>query len=545
MRATSVRACMLVVGAATWAACDAPTQTSRAGTPELRAALFDTLLAQTARREAFSPPKEAAMAYSPLEEMALLRDDFVAADTEEELYYALVRLSNARRDHHLDVTPVAGGLRIPDGPVLQAPLRVLGDFTGMGENPAFESAEFFVSAIDHDAWMEAESSGWARTGGIPEPGDRIVRVDGLATAEFIEEFEQYIPYSSWHGKLWDLASIMTRRDPLVVPESLYDADAGLELELERMDGERYSTTVPYLDADDVALPFADSPMYPGFTTVLEQQNFDVLLPDDGRPVVLLRWLDFEEELVQDVADLIELAEERDLLGHTLIIDVTDSSGGSGGAYAIQRLVSRPFMTTFGNLRLSDAGVRWIEQRIERGIDEDAPELFGMDPSGRWLIEWLTTDVQESIERGDEYTNAVPFKSAHLPKDSDGILQPAPVHFTGPIAILDGPRGGSHLDQFVSMFADNGLARTVGMPAGGYSNTWEASEVVTMGGDPEGQPVAEFMWNIGHTLRPTGEILEGNPVMPELYIPLTRENFRTYHQELFDAAIRLLSTRPAT
>lgn len=545
MRARSLLWVAAAGASVAWVGCDETSEPSRAGTPELRAALFDTLLAQTARREAFSPPKEAAMAYSPLEDMALLRDEFVSADSEEELYYALARLSNARRDHHLDVTPVEGGLRIPDGPVLQAPVRILGDFAGMGEDPAFESAEFFVSAVDHDAWDEAESTGWALTGAVPEAGDRIVRVDGLTTTEFIEEFERYIPYSSWHGKLWDLASIMTRRDPLAVPPWLYDVEAGLELELERADGERYSTTLPYLEADDVTLPFSDAPMYPGFTTVLEQQNFDVLLPDDGRPVVLLRWLDFEEELIQDVADLMELAEDQDLLGHTLIIDVTDSSGGSGGAYAIQRLVSRPFMTTFGNLRLSDAGVRWIEERIERGIDENAPELFGMDPSGRWLIDWLTTDVQEAIARGDEYTNSVPFKSAHLPKDSDGILQPAPVHFRGPIAILDGPRGGSHLDQFVSMFADNGLARTVGMPAGGYSNTWEASEVVTMGGDPDGPPVAEFMWNIGHTLRPTGEILEGNAVMPELYLPLTRENFRTYHQELFDAAMRLLSTRPAT
>ena len=515
----------------------------RAGNRSARAALFDTIMAQTERREAWSPLKEAAMQYSPLDEMAALGDDVVAANTEEELYYALVRLSNARRDHHLEVTPVDGGLRIGEGPALQAPLRVLGDFTSL------DHPEFFVSAIDTDAWMAAEGGGWEATGGIPELGDRIVGVDGRTIPEFIAAFEVYIPYSSKHGKLWDLASIMTHRDPLAVPPWLYDAEGGLEMELERPSGEVYSTTVPYLEASDVSLPFADSPMYPGFTTVLAQQNFDVLLPDDGQPLVLIRWLDFEEELVQDIADLMALAEDRDLLGHTLIIDVTDSSGGSGGAYAVQRLVSRPFSTTFGNIRLSDAGIRWVEDRIARGIDEDAPELFGMDPSGRWLVEWLETDVRAAIERGDEYTAAVPFKSAHLPSDSDGILQPAPVHFTGPIAILGGPRGGSHLDQFVSMFADNGLARTVGMPTGGYSNTWEASEVLRMpgvasdDGSGEGQPIATFMWNIGHTLRPTGDILEGNAVEPELYIPLTRANFRTYHQELLQEALRLLTTRP--
>ena len=45
-----------------------------------------------------------------------------------------------------------------------------------------------------------------------------------------------------------------------------------------------------------------------------------------------------------------------------------------------------------------------------------------------------------------------------------------------------------------------------------------------------------MWNIGHTIRPNGEILEGNPVQPDVYIPLTRANFRSYHQILLDAAL---------
>jgi len=514
---------------------------TRAGTPTTRAALFDSIMARTERREAFSPPKEQAMRYSPLAEMAKLRGDVVDAASEEDLYYALVRLSNARRDHHLDVTPVPGGLSVGQGPVLQVPMRILADFSDLG------APEFFVSAVDHAAWAAAPETRWSSTGGTPQPGDRVVSVDGRSIPEFVSAFEPYLAYSSFHGRLWDLASIMTRRDPLLVPPRLYDTDDGLEFELEGPDGSRYTTTLPYLEAGEVSLPFSDAPLYPGFSTALAQQNFEVLLPDDGRKIVVIRWLDFEDELVQDVADLLELAVDRGLLGDTLIIDVTDSSGGSGGAYAVQRLASRPFKTTFGNLRLSDASIRWVGERVERGIDEDAPDLYGLDQSGRWLIDWLTTDVQQAIDRGDEYTNVVPFKSAHLPKDSDGVLQPAPVHFEGPIVILDGPRGGSHVDQFVAMFADNGLARVVGMPTGGYSNTWEASEVLMLPGPdgaPTDQPVVEFMWSIGHTLRPTGAILEGNPVTPEVYLPLTRRNFRTYHQELLDAGLELLTTRPA-
>jgi len=159
-----------------------------------------------------------------------------------------------------------------------------------------------------------------------------------------------------------------------------------------------------------------------------------------------------------------------------------------------------------------------------------------------LHEWARTDAVEALQRGDDYTAPVPFKLAHLPKDSDGILQPAPVHFSGPVVIIGGPRGGSHLDQFVSMFADNGLAEIVGMPTGGYSNTWKAEEILHFPGTE--QPVARFMWNIGHTLRPNGEILEGNPPWPDAYIPLTRENFRNYHEMLLDAALEAVRQMPA-
>jgi len=48
-----------------------------------------------------------------------------------------------------------------------------------------------------------------------------------------------------------------------------------------------------------------------------------------------------------------------------------------------------------------------------------------------------------------------------------------------------------------------------------------------------------MWNIGHTLRPNTEILEGNPVVPDIQVPLTRENFRTYDQELLQLAMDAL------
>ena len=55
---------------------------SRAGTGEGREALFDQILDMTENREAFSPLKEEAMGYSPLDEMRSLRSEVVDVETE-------------------------------------------------------------------------------------------------------------------------------------------------------------------------------------------------------------------------------------------------------------------------------------------------------------------------------------------------------------------------------------------------------------------------------------------------------------------------------
>ena len=477
--------------------------------------LFDEIIEKSERREAFSPRKEEALSYAPLADMRALRTEFLASGTEEDLFYALVRLSNARRDRHLRVRPVEGGLEVPETPDLVAPVLVLPDFSDL------DDPQFFVAGVGMD-----------RT--LPAPGDRILAVNGRTIPEYVAEFTRWVRHSSRYGLYWHLARDLPRRAP-GVPPHLYSET--LDLDLEGAGGDRYEVSLPYGHPATHAV--AREPEYEGFEKVLERENFHVHVGADEQ-VVLLQWLDFESSLIGDVMDLMELAERDGLLDHDLIVDVRGSSGGSFGAYAIQRLVSRPFRTTFGNVRLSDAGEELIARFQAIEVDETAPDIFGLNLSRSWLRDWARTDAAAAIERGDEYTPPTPFKLAHLPRDSGGVLQPAPVHFRGRAAIIGGPHGGSHLDQFVAMFADNELAVVVGMPTGGYSNTWEHEEVLHFPGS--GRPVAEFMWNIGHTLRPNGEILEGNAVVPDVYLPLTRDNFRTYDQELLERAKEALRQR---
>ncbi|MDE3001737.1 MAG: hypothetical protein OXU33_04930 [Gemmatimonadota bacterium] len=506
-----------------------PDRMTALGTPELRAELFDSIIEMTRRREAWSPFKESGMAYDPISEMEAVRDRVVNAETEEDLYYALTLLSNARRDSHLYLTPVPGGLPGPTLPEAHAPIQVRPDYTDMA------APGFFVSGVDRSA---LEASGLPGADRV-RIGDSIVRINGRGIPEFVETFRAWTRHSALQGLYWRLARDVPIRAPATAPWMYGET---LDLELEDGAGRRYEASLPYLEPAEVSLELGEAELYPGFSVVMERFNFNVLRPDDGRPIVLLQWLDFEYELIQDVVDLMEYAQAEQILDHMMVIDVTASSGGSRGAYAIQRLVDKPFRTTFGNVRISDAAIEMIEAWAVEP-DRDVPEIYGLNESRSWLHEWARSNAREDIDAGLEYTRATPFKLAHLPQEAqDGILQPAPVHFSGPIAIIGGPNGGSHLDQFVSMFADNELAFTIGMPTGGYSNTWEAEETLYFPGTA--QPIVQFMWNIGHTLRPNGEILEGNAVQPEVYVPLTRENFRTYHRDLLEAAIGRLG-RPVS
>ena len=100
-------------------------------------------------------------------------------------------------------------------------------------------------------------------------------------------------------------------------------------------------------------------------------------------------------------------------------------------------------------------------------------------------------------------------------------------------------GGASLkaDSFAAIVADNDLAYFIGMPAGGYSNTWEWEETLIF--PISKKPVVGYMWSIGHTIRPNGEVLEGNPAAVDEYVPQTRDNYRDYYPLLVSMALEHL------
>lgn len=495
-----------------------------AGTAEDRAALFDDLLAKTLARGAFSEFKLEALDYDIRDSMMAVRDDVVAADTDHALYYALVRLSNARHDRHLSVEAAEGGIAVPDDPGLAAPIRFHADYGTPGG--------YFLFVADFAEDVTSLASG----GRAPQVGDRLVAVNGQAAQDYIAALAPYHRYSSVNG-FWQRMAPTVNEKKRFVPPALYQ-DA-LTVTLQGADGDAYDLTLPYLDADEIDWAGHSDRVFAGFELVEKRTTFDLHRHAAGGDVLVIAWHRFGHRLIEDMDWLIETAQKNGWLGHDIIWDGTRSGGGSKGVYALQRLTPRPFRTTFGNLRISDITAEFARRKIA-DIDTDAARDSGVTETvdaGGWLRDWLANDVMKGIQAGQAYTNDVPFKSAHLPKWSDGIAKPADVHFTGRMVCLLLPNGGSHLDQFAAMVIDNKLCHAIGMPAGGYSNTWEWEEVVRF--PISGKPVVTFMWNIGHTIRPNGQVLEGNPAEVDEFIPVTRENYPDYYDILLERAFRAL------
>lgn len=510
-----------------------PLFTFETSSPEDRAALFDYILSKTLERESFSNIKNQKLELDIIKEMKRYRDEMIAADTDEKLFYALVKISNARKDRHLSVSLVKGGLTLPNAagvstddpsgpevPILHAPIKFAVDFSTPYKFFIFVSG--FASNIHDFAGKE-----------FPDIGDKLLAVNDMEIDTFKKKIEPYHRYSTIEGFWWHFASLIPQKSYQSPPE-FYRAK--ISFKLEKRDGSHYILKLPYLLPEEITWEERRKQPYPGFTQLFSTQTYDLFKNDQEKPILLLSWYGFRSDLITDIDRLMDYAESHDLLDCDLIIDATRSRGGSRGAYAMQSLSPKPFKTTFGNVRLSDVipdfiGRKRREYKTRSMLDSGTQETVD---EGAWLMDWLENDVTQGIKAGQEYSNNVPFKLAHLPKYSDGIIKPAKIHFRGRLVCWFLPQGGSHLDQFASIVVDNNLGHTMGMSPGGYSNTWEWEETLVF--PISKKPVVKFMWSIGHTIRPNGEVLEGNPAKVDNLIPLSRVNYLDYYPMLLSKSL---------
>ena len=503
------------------------------GTEEDREALFDFLIETTMEWDAF-----ASLADHPVHrkhpagidvraEMEAYREDLVGAETDKDMWLALWKISNARKDRHLRVYEIDEGLDVPEymQQDLRAPIRLRTDYSD--ENNRFLFVRDFSTDIeDH---VEGE---------LPELGDKLISVNGVYAEKYIKAYRPYHHASMEDPYWWEVADEITRTRDRVSHDKFYDDDLEtLTLGLKRQDGSLYELELPYLERGSIEWQGLDEREYPGFSKISEFENeYETyrnvyLAEDEDIPVVIIDWARFDSDLIEAMDHLIDYADERGLLDHHVIVDATRSGGGSNGAYALARLQSEKFKTTGHNLKVSELSERWVRERLENWEENPPEDRPGQNPV--YEKKWAETEAISAFDEDQYYTATVPFKGVQLPH-GDRIIRPAEQHFSGGLTVWLSPQGGSHLDQFASQVVDNDIAHLMGMPTGGFSNSWQTAEVLRF--PTNDKPIVEYQWSMGHSIRANQEILQYNPARPHEVIPVTRENYFDYHPMLLEKTL---------
>jgi len=193
------------------------------GTSEQREALFESLVTKIMAREAFSPIKNERLGLMFPDDLAPYRQEFIDAETDQDLYWAITRFSNARRDRHLSVEAVDGGLDITasynhfdpaDYPGVEidpsaapvVPLTFLPDFGG-------EPVGYFVAELADDLSLVEGGDGLSL-------GDRVTMVNGTAFAAYIDSVRPYHRYST-HENFWMRSALTFGVKTTALPEDMY------------------------------------------------------------------------------------------------------------------------------------------------------------------------------------------------------------------------------------------------------------------------------------------------------------------------------------
>lgn len=537
LRTLTGGACLLATLATTSASESAPPGA------EARLVLHASLVGRTLAREAFSPVKNARLGLDFRREARELRRTFAEARTERELVLAVKRLSDLREDGHLHFVPAAGTLSSGSTPVpvvLQAPIRFAVDYADS------DRPHLFVADVGRSV---AEG-----VRGRPRVGDRVVEIHGTPVAEWVERIDPWIPAAT-RERLWLEAAVNASALRADMPTELHGELAIFTLERQRGSRRRvrYELRLPWLPPSSVrwrdpagrpafdgspaeepqafiGAGFARAKSYAGFRRVVDADGFALFrATDTNRKVLVLDWKHFRKT-ERDVAALMRHAAAHGLLDHDVILDVTTCRGGSRSWALLRVLAKTPFRVTHGNLRLSDVTPLFVE-RQQRGRSQRPERLR--------LREWLAGPVLAAQAAGRDYTEIVPFKLRALPADSEGRLSPAELRFRGRLVLLIGPFGRSQVDQLAVTVVDNGLGHAIGMPTAGASNTWEWEEEIAIPGTA--RTLGRYAWSIGHTIRPNGQVLEGNPALPHERVPLTRDNHARYEDELVRRALQHLES----
>jgi len=465
------------------------------GTEIERNALFDTLVNRTLRWEAWSPYKNRKNSNDYKTDVEPLRLEFQQAQTQLDLLVALQKMSNLRHDRHLSVRENFSNV---SSQRTSAPIKFWPDFSK--EMPS-------VFVVDTSTNFSVYSSQKVQL------GDVLVAVNEEPVESYYHRVVPFLRFSTYNGSLWEFAESISEKRSVFDP-SLYEGTT-VSYQFRSSDDQEYQVVLPFntIDHDFTNSGSRSLEGYQFLTSNIDMEMFVKYLSDNV--IVLLLWKDFED-VENSVNQVMAYARQNNLLNSNVILDISESSGGSGAPDLIRVLAKEPFQTTLGNVKIGDY------------LDDFRQQFSGSVRS------WLDSDVEIARQNGAEYSPNVPFKLQYFSKDQPGIMQPATERFTGEVVLITGSNAGSQVDQCAAMLIDNNIPiNSLGMPCGGYSNTWEYEPYMVF--PAESSEGFEYHWNIGHTIRPNGEVLEGNPALPSDPTPLTSGNFSSYYDDLIAEA----------
>ncbi len=477
-----------------------------------RTVFFDEFIRKTMIRRAWYDKKWKNMGTTFENELEThqLRAEFSNADSRQKMLRAIHRLNNIRKDHHLKLKTTSKLIKNT-----YAPIKFLPDLEDE-QNVFFFAANFSKDLQDQGV----------------NRGDKLIAINDFPVSEYLWLLEPYMCASTKiNMNIREFPEFLNAQNELFGSE-LYANGNQVSYILENQEtGDWYklNSKYEYASADEIPFLFpkviagsrsSNEAYYKGiyeglgFTCVFDNHLDAALYLKKDERLAVVEWYDLEDT-ENSIRDLMLVAKKENALDFDVVIDAMFSSGGGGSEYVVQAFTDAPFKTTFGNVRIEDV-VFTLKNKMNHG-----PKVE------KW--------IEDGIKNGLKYTTNEPFKLRNFPVGSDGVMEPAKVKFNGKKVMLFFPWGGSNLDQFAAMVADNPQTgiHTMGMSMGGYSNTWEWEEELNVPLIGE----VKFKWNIGHTIRPNGEVLEGNPAPASEWIPFTRANFDKYQQNLIQLAFK--------
>lgn len=471
--------------------------------PAARFAAYEAALRNTAY---VSPEGLAAIETTFDAELARARKRFIEAKTPSDVYYALLSLKNAAHDAH------ASFFHDPSGPLKSIPDALV------------PSTPPVALPISVRVEYEGESPVYVVEGKGILPGSVVESVDGVAVGELRAIAREWYPLHAPEGLNEFVAGFISYRDPTMSPApnagdkselkvrsgSASGAARDVTLDWEKLSGGGGSPPNSCCEAFGSADIEAD---YASKTPVKSGANYCVY---DTANATVVRYCSFyyssRSALVTDQTGLLDhLASQPPT---KLLFDVRENGGGDFdpeffGAFATSAYEIPTKALYFAPAFRSDPAL----------LDQVSLFMDPMpDPVGAYRTEMLANPAAT-------YSAPRPFfcstPACAASEATFAGKATAPLY---PIAVLTGPSCLSACDDFVSIMARNGLAKTVGVASAAADSPFRFPIALELANGTS----FDLEVTVGVSYHPKGgAILEGNPVPVVVPVRPTAANRGSY------------------